>query len=142
MRRSLVSAFCLVVAACCLLLATPPLAQAQTAIAVDITKAVLEWQWVRGTQAGVNDGIPTEWRFYCGSSAGAPGAVAIKIPYVAAASGTTYSTPIKTVTPAVGTYFCSVAAANQFGETGRSNEVTFQAGVVPSAATNLLIKSQ
>jgi hypothetical protein len=120
----------------------PAVAGAQTVIAVDISKATFSWNWTRGTQAGVNDGVPTEWWFSCGATAGAPGAVPVKVPYVAPGSGNAYSQAIKPVIGGSGAYYCSLAASNTFGVSPRSNEVQFSAGTVPVAATGLVIQAQ
>jgi hypothetical protein len=115
---------------------------AQTTLAVDITKASLVWTWTKGTQAGVNDGVPTEWWFYCGTTAGAPNVAPVKLPYVTPTSGTSYSQPVKPLIAGSGTWFCSLVASNQFGQSARTNEVSFTAGTLPVAATGLVIQSQ
>ena len=125
----------LILAAAFLALAAP--AWAQTVISVDINKANFSFTWTQGM-----GGPATEWWWECGPTTGAPGAVPFKISYVAPASGTTYTQPVKPVVGGVGKYFCTVRASNQFGQSTKSNEVSFDAGQVPSAPTGLVIQAQ
>jgi len=47
--------------------------------------------------------------------------------------------PLLKVIAGPGVYFCSVAAFNEFGDSGLSNEVTFRAGTIPNAPNTLII---
>jgi hypothetical protein len=113
----------------------------QQVVSVDINKSSLSWTWVKGTQAGVNDGVPTEFRLYCGPASGQAGVTAVAVPYVAAANNS-YSVPIKTILDNTGEFYCAATAANQFGESEKSNEVHFFVGVVPAALNNLQVVGQ
>ena len=106
-------------------------AQAQTTVAVDITKAKLTWTWTQGT-----GGMPTAFRVKCGNVTGTYG-ILVSLPDPAARSAS-----VASVITAAGKYFCVVSAANQFGESANSNEVSFDAGTVPVAPAGLVIQAQ
>lgn len=125
-----------------LAIAIPVPASAQTMVSVDINRAQFEFTWQRGTNAGVDDGIPTAWRFYCGDQPGAPGSSPVDMPYVAPPTGNLYIQPIRAIIKQPGSYYCSVLGVNQFGEGLRSNEVPFAAGTVPTGPTGLSIRAQ
>ena len=112
------------------LLATVP-AGAQTVINLDINKASLAWQWTQGI-----GGVAAEFHVKCGPASGSYSLPIVKIP------APVLTVPIKSVTPAVGKYFCVVTAANQYGESAPSNEVAYDAGTVPAAPTAATIQSQ
>ena len=106
-------------------------AEAQQTIAVDIDRAVLDWEWAQGT-----GGAATEFRVLCGPTTG----VYTLPPVVVAAPAT--EVPVRQVAATPGTYFCVVVAANLFGVSGASNEVAFQAGSPPSPPGGLTIRAQ
>lgn len=103
---------------------------AQTTIAIDINKAKLQWQWTQGV------GSPADgFSIKCGPTAGSY----IRITNIA--PGVLRETAIATVIGGPGTYFCTISAYNEFGESGLSNEVTFRAGTVPDKPNPLVIIS-
>mgnify|MGYP001607418286 CR=1 FL=1 len=104
---------------------------AQTTISVDIDKATLSWAWTQGIGGAVS-----EFRMKCGQTTG----VYTKV--TALADPAARSTPVKTAIAGPGNWFCAVTAANQFGESGLSNEIAFAAGNVPMAPTGLQIIAQ
>jgi len=104
-------------------------AQAQTTIAVDINRAVFTWQ------PSVGGSPVTDYVVQCGPSTGVyQSGVTVPAPQ------TTFS--VASVVPSPGTYFCVVVARNQFGMSGPSNEVTFQAGSPPGPPSGLTIRAQ
>jgi hypothetical protein len=114
----------------CLCLWAAP-AHAQTTVVVDITKAKLVWAWAQG-----NGGPVEKFNIKCGPTTGAY-SILVSLPTPAARA-----IPISTVVTAPGTYFCVVSAANQFGESGNSNQVSFAAGVGPVTPSGLVIQAQ
>ena len=109
--------------------ATP--AWAQAVISVDITKARLSWTWTQGTGGAV-----AEFRVKCGPSTGTYTSTTVVMDPAAR------SVPVQQVVSGPGNYFCVVLAANQFGESGPSNEVPFAAGNAPVAPSGLQITAQ
>ena len=105
--------------------------QAQTVISVDITKANLSWSWTQGT-----GGTIAEFRVKCGNVAGTYTKTTIL------ADPAIRSVAVATAITGPGNWFCVVSAANQFGESGNSNEVNFAAGNVPVAPSGLQIIAQ
>jgi hypothetical protein len=105
--------------------------RAQTSVAVDIDRATLQWDWLQGT-----GGVVETFRMKCGSATGAYSIITV------ISDPAARSVPVRNVISGVGTYFCAVSAANQFGESANSNEVTFTAGTVPGAPTGLRIIAQ
>ena len=120
---------CIICMLICLLWAGP--VSAQTSISVDIAKARFAWSWVQGAGGPV-----TAFRMKCGPSAGTyPTLVSIPDPDAR-------SLMLSAIVTEPGKYFCAVSAANQFGESANSNEVTFDAGVGPVAPADLQIQAQ
>ena len=78
-------------------------------------------------------GIATEFRLKCGAISKTYTFTKI-IPDPAART-----IPLSQVVTTVGKYFCAVTAANQYGESGASNEVFFDAGRVPADATGFSV---
>ena len=109
----------------------PAVASAQTVISVDITKARLSWTWTQGTGGAV-----AEFRVKCGPSAGTYTSTTVLTDPAAR------SVPVQQVVSGPGNYFCVVVAANQFGESGPTNEVNFTAGNAPAAPSGLQITAQ
>jgi hypothetical protein len=108
---------------------------AQTAISVDINKAVLRWNWVQGT------GDPAQvFKVKCGTQSKVYTRIT-DILYVPSATNT-FQTPIRPLIGGSGNWFCAVSAANQIGESGVTNEVNFFAGALPSAPTNAEVVAQ
>ena len=103
---------------------------AQTSISVDINKASLEWVFNQG--AG---GVADKFNVKCGPSTG-------QYTKTTERPNTARTIPIKDAITGIGSWFCTVSAANTFGESPNSNEVSFTAGTVPVPPTNLTIKAQ
>jgi hypothetical protein len=104
---------------------------AQTSIAVDINKAKFTWTWT----PTVDSGIVNEFRMYCGPGPGQYN------PYIAIAAPATEIT-VLSIIKQIGTYFCAVSAANQFGESLKSNEISFIAGTRPDGKLTLGVLGQ
>lgn len=102
---------------------------AQVLIAVDIDRQSLSWD------APVGGGAVGEYRVKCGSISGNY----TKITPVAAPAT---SIPVRDAIDGLGAWFCVVTAANQFGESGPSNEITFEAGMKPGAPTGLILRGE
>ena len=101
---------------------------AQTVISVDITKARLVWTWTQGTGGAV-----TEFRVKCGSTTGIYTKITILTDPTAR-----FVTILSAIT-GPGNWFCVVSAANQFGESANTNEVSFAAGQQPVGPSGLQI---
>ncbi len=106
-------------------------AEAQTTIAVDIAKAKFVWTWAQGTGGAV-----AQFHVKCGTATGSYTTDTIVNDPAAR------QLPISSAITAPGTYFCVVAAANQFGQSANSNQVSFAAGAVPVAPASLTIQAQ
>ena len=102
-----------------------------TTLAVNLDRATLSWSWSAGT-----GGTPDEFRVKCGPSPGN-----YTITHVVA-DPAARSVPIKDVIVNSGRYFCAVSAANAFGESALSNEVSFDAGNIPISPTDLKVTAQ
>ena len=113
------------------LLVFTTLAQAQTTIAVDITRAKFTWTWTQGSGGAV-----AAFRMKCGATAGNY-TLLVSIPDPAARS-----LALSDVVTSPGKYFCTISAANAFGESPNSNEVSFDAGIAPAAPAGLSIQAQ
>jgi hypothetical protein len=107
------------------------LSYAQTTVAVDISKAKLAWSWSQGSGSAA-----TQFIVKCGTTTG----VYTKI--TSLTDVTARSVPISTAIAGPGTWFCVVTAANQFGESAPTNEVSFNAGSIPVSATSLTVQAQ
>ncbi len=100
-------------------------AWAQQSIAVDIDKATIVWNaWVVGQGSK-----PDSYHVKCGDSTGNYNHPQVNVP------SDRNSVAVKAVVPSIGVYFCAVTASNQFGESGQSNEISFEAGSKPVAPT-------
>ncbi len=99
----------------------------QTTIAVDINKARFQWD------APTTGGTPTEYHVKCGPTTGTYTLPVTKVLVPAT------TIPVKTVVTSVGKYFCVVSAANSYGESGNTAEISFDAGDVPGVVSNLKI---
>lgn len=97
----------------------------QTVPKVSFQRGTLSWDYTQGT-----GGVAAEFRMKCGVAS----ATYTKITIVPV---TQKSLPVNQAIPAIGTYFCVVTAANEYGESGPSNEVNFTAGNAPSDPLNL-----
>ena len=126
MRKHVLGSVLLAVA----VLLSSGVALAQTIIAVDITKATLQWD------AGAGGGTPTKYRVQCGV---APGAYTLPVQEV---PSPIREIPVQVVVTREGAYFCVVTAANDFGESGASNEVQFRAGTAPASPQALRVVGQ
>jgi len=114
-----------------LLAASATFAWGQTTLAVDIEKATLTWTWAQGTGGAVD-----EFRMYCGATPG------VYDPAFVISDITTRSVLVLDILSGPGTYFCAVSAADAFGESRLSNEVTFDAGNIPLPPTDLKVTAQ
>ncbi len=110
------------------LLAFSHTAQAQSSLTVDIQKASFNWLWNQSSGGSVS-----EFRIKCGPTSGNYTAVHTIVNPAAR------SEPVLNVVNTPGKYFCVITAANQFGESGRSNEVEFDAGDIPVAPTGFAV---
>ena len=115
---------------CAFVLFTSP-AWAQTTLAVDINRAMLSWEWTPSTGGAVS-----EFRVKCGTVTGSYSKITILADQAAR------TMPVKNAIAGAGTWFCVATAANPFGESGPTNEVTFDAGVVPVSPANLSVQVQ
>jgi len=113
------------------LLASLAYAQAPAVISVDIAKARFSWSWAQGTGGPV-----AEFRVKCGTVSGTYPTVKTIVDPAAR------SLAVNQVISTPGAYFCVVTAANQFGESLPTNEVSFAAGNVPPAPLQLEIVVQ
>lgn len=113
---------------CLAFLAVTP-ASAQVLIAVDIDLASLSWD------APVGGGTVAEYRVKCGSASG----IYTKITPVPAPA---ISIPVRDAIDGLGIWFCVVTSRNQFGESGPTNEITFEAGMKPGAPTGLILRGE
>jgi hypothetical protein len=93
---------------------------AQTNILVDIKKAKLTWNWAPDSAGDIVDSFSVK----CGPATGV---------YTRNTPVLFPNTELDLVTAifGVGTWFCTVSAVNQFGESPDSNEVAFSAGTTP-----------
>lgn len=115
-----------------LLVALAVSASAQvTTLAVDIDRATLSWNWSVGTGSPVE-----EFRIKCGPSTGN-----YTITHIVA-DPAARSVPVKDIVGGAGIYFCAVSAANAFGESALSNEISFGTGNIPLPPTNLRVTAQ
>lgn len=112
-----------------LFLATAGLAIAQVLIAVDIERQSLAWD------APTAGGTVGEYRVSCGPASGNYTKVTVVPAPATSLAG-------KDAIDALGFWFCVVTAANQFGESGPSNELSFEAGMRPGAPTGLILRAQ
>lgn len=113
-----------------LFLFCPLSTHAQTTITVDLMQARLVWEWAQGS-----GGVVEAFKLKCGPTSGTYPTV-VSFPNPAARSA-----PVSGIILKPGTYFCVISAMNIFGESSNSNEVTFNAGTVPIAPTNLRISA-
>ena len=105
-------------------------AQAQTSVAVDINKAKLMWDWTQGT-----GGVPAEFLVKCGTTSQ-------NYTRITSVAPTLRELSVSSAITGSGNWFCTVSAANQFGESANGNEVPFVAGAVPSSPTNMRVTAQ
>ena len=105
-------------------------AQAQT-VQVDINRATLLWTWTQDPIGGNAD----EFRVKCGNVSGTYNRTT-------AVGPTLREVAIKSAIGGPGNWFCVVAAANAFGESGVSNEVPFAAGAAPVGNLGLQVRAQ
>ena len=109
-------------------------AAAQTPPIVNLNTASLSWS------AGAIDAAhpaAVSFRVKCGPASGN-----YSFPVYSHTDLGTLSDTLKAVLPSgvSGTTFCVVTAVNQYGESGPSNEVSFQVGQAPNAPTALTIR--
>ena len=104
---------------------------AQTTVAVDINKAKLAWTWSQGSGSAA-----TQFIVKCGPTTGNY----TKITSVT--DVTVRQLPVIQAISGPGTWFCVVTAANQFGESAPTSEVTFNAGSIPVSPVGLSVVVQ
>ena len=109
-----------------LLLLVTSVAFGQTRIAVDIDKASLTWN------APTAGGTVQEYKVKCGPATG-------DYTKTTVIGAPTLTAPVRSVIAGPGVWFCVVTAANQFGESGPSNEIAFEAGTKPGDPTGLVL---
>ncbi|MFQ5765446.1 MAG: fibronectin type III domain-containing protein [Rhodospirillales bacterium] len=109
------------------LFASPALAQ--EFVAVHIDKATIAWD------AATGGGTPTTYHVKCGDTSGSYKHPQVDVP----ADRTTLA--VKAAIPGLGRYFCVVTASNQFGESGPSNEISFDVGREPAAPTGTRLEA-
>ena len=91
-------------------------------VPVKVSIQTAQFSWV---PSGSSGGAPTEYRLYCGTSSGNYSLAVFTVP------STQTTAYVKDVVKVAGKYYCAVAAANEFGVSGKSNEVFFNAGEAP-----------
>jgi hypothetical protein len=96
---------------------------------VGINNTAFAWSWTPGVNPGVDDGAAEYFKIYCGKE---PGNYTL-VPFTVA-NPLARQQDLKPVIQASGAYYCAIAAGNSFGESGKSNEIFFDAGVLPSQA--------
>jgi len=99
-------------------------------IAVDLQRAKLSWEWAQG-----DGGVAESFHIKCGAATGSYTIL------VAVADPALRIYPLSAVVTSPGRYFCTVSALNQFAESANANEVSFEAGLVPTAPSNLLLQA-
>ncbi|MGH7775197.1 MAG: hypothetical protein ACREQA_23470 [Candidatus Binatia bacterium] len=82
----------------------------------DLDKGKLTWQW----QSQGKDDQASEFRIRCGTVSGKYDLPIVRVPFP------NLEVPIKQVATKPGRYFCVVTAANEFGESSPSNEISFK----------------
>lgn len=107
---------------------------AQQGLSVNINRASLTWQWVQGTAP--TDGMVEVFEVKCGAAPGNYSTI------TNLANPAARSVPVAQVIKGSGQWYCVVAAVNKYGSSPNSNEVGFDAGVVPSQPTNLGVLAQ
>lgn len=110
-----------------LLMASP--VSAQVLIAVDVERQSFAWD------APTKGGTVSEYRVKCGPASGNYAKVTV-VPSPAT------TLPVKDGIDGLGAWFCVVTARNQFGESGPSNELSFEAGMRPGTPGNLILRGQ
>lgn len=104
--------------------------EAQTSISVDINKAKLQWSWSQGTGSPAD-----EFRVKCGPSSG-------NYTKTTVVPSPTTEVAVSSAIGGLGAWFCVVTAANQFGESAPTNEISFVAGTIPGAPSGLQVVAQ
>lgn len=102
---------------------------AQVLIAVDIERQSLAWD------APTTGGAVGEYSVKCGPASG-------NYTKITPVSPPATTLPVKDGIDGLGAWFCVVTASNQFGESGPSNEISFEAGMKPGAPGNLILRGQ
>lgn len=119
----------LVFAAAAFLIA-PQIAEAQAVVQVPFATATLQWGAPIGGDPPLNYHVKCKDRT---SGVNLPVAtVVVPITQVA----------VNTVIPGPGKFECFITASNDFGESGASNTLPFDAGVAPNQPVNLGISAQ
>lgn len=106
---------------------------AQTVV-VDLNKASLAWEWAKGQPP--NDGDPESFLAKCGK---VQGVYNVQTPI---SDPTARTVSLRSILNGQGKWFCVVAATNRYGQSGNSNEVSFDAGAVPADPTGAKVQAQ
>lgn len=109
-------------------------AQAQSTVSVDVNKAKLAWDWAPAPAP--LDGNPDSFKMKCGK------VTAVYTVATPINDPTARTVSIRQVIPSQGIWFCSVFAVNRIGESGGSNEVSFDAGALPATPSNNRVQAQ
>ena len=96
---------------------------------MDLTKAKFTWTFFQGTGGAV-----ASFHVKCGAATG------LYTITKAITDPTLRTLPVNQVVTAVGTYFCAITAANQYGESAPSAEVNFTAGASPVAPSGFTVQ--
>lgn len=83
---------------------------------------------------GIGGDPATKFTFKCGSIQGGP------YPLMSTVAAPTMSISISNITTLKGTYFCISTASNDAGESGNSNEVSFQLKTTAPSTPSLIVK--
>lgn len=111
----------------------PSIAMADT-IVLDLNKAKFFWDWTKGPLP--NAGDPEGFTIKCGMVSGVySSSTPINDP-------TARSANLIGVVNGSGVWFCVVGAQNRYGASPNSNEISFDAGVVPAGPVNLRVQVQ
>lgn len=114
-------------------LASPALAQT---IVLDFNKAELAWDWTKGTAPNLNTGDVERFDVLCGRQSGVYSSTSpVNDPLAR-------SVKIGQLLNGQGVWFCVVSAANRYGSSGHSNEVSFDVGAAPASPANVRVQAQ
>ena len=112
------------------LICVPSVVVAQALVQEYLNKAKLTWEWAQGTGGAV-----AEFRVKCGINSGS------YTKTTALTDPAARMLAIKQAITGAGKWFCVVTAANSFGESPPTNEVSFDAGAVPAGPANLSLQA-
>lgn len=114
-------------------LGSPALAQTVT---LDLNRAVLAWDWTKGTTPNLNTGDVERFDVKCGRQSGVYSSTSpVNDPLAR-------SVKISQVLNGQGQWFCVLSAVNRYGASGHSNEVSFDVGAAPASPANVRVQAQ